>query len=145
MLEHHVDDLIGRGHEKILMVNFRIIVGDSNHGFSIAYYPKSNYVKVFHKKNEEVFEDFSDNVWNRISDHDSCWRDCWYFASDIIKKIEANWESHHSFYMTIEKMKLFDVVKYETPGFSDDERKFKIEVENEYSKNGNVSIIQVGG
>lgn len=145
MIESMIDDVIGRGVEKILMVNFKILVGNKQHGFSVAYYPKNNYVKVFHKTNKNVFESFSENTWVRISDHDSCWRDSWYFMGNLHNNIINDLTKEHSFYITIEKIKLCNVSNYVTSYFSDTESVFNFNIDNEYNKNPTVEIIQVKG
>jgi hypothetical protein len=80
--------------------------------FSVIYYAPSNYVKVFYRRNlKSPFVYPEDGPFERIADHDSCWRDCW---SDIYKEYSLGLENfvtkndlnkeYLSYYSSIERL-----------------------------------------
>lgn len=142
-LEEMVDSVIGRGSEKLLVANIRINTNDNTYRFSIAYYPKSNYVKVYYKSDRTHYEAFSEGMWDRISDHDSCWRDCWRFSHDLFfKQIQPNWKRNDYLHVSLERIKLYNVKEY-LAYFSYDDRNFTFEIDDEFSREGNVKITQI--
>lgn len=142
-LEEMVENVIGKGSAKLLVANIRVNTNNNTYRFSIAYYPKSNYVKVYYKAERSYSESFSEGEWKNISDHDSCWRDCWSFKSDLFfKEIQPNWKRNDYLNVSLEKIRLYNVKEYNVQ-FSRDDRGYTFEIDDEYSREGNVKITQV--
>lgn len=142
-LEGMVDGVIGRGSEKLLIASIRVNTDHNTYRFSIAYYPKSNYVKVYYKSDRSSYEAFSEGEWKNISNHDSCWRDCWAFKSDLFfKQIQPNWKRNDYLLVSLERIKLYNVKEYDVK-FSRDDRGYTFEIDDEFSREGNVKITQI--
>lgn len=59
-METMIDDVIQQGVEKLFVASIRITTDKDNYSFSVGYYPKNNYVKVFYKRNKTPFDFFGD-------------------------------------------------------------------------------------